>query len=64
MTTHLTTKELAERLHRKPQTLANWRVLGEGPGFIPGRPVLYPLAEVEAWERANVVRGAACDTQP
>lgn len=24
MTTHLTTKELAERLHRKPQTLLKW----------------------------------------
>lgn len=56
MNTHLTAKELAERLHRKPQTLANWRVSGDGPGFIPGRPVLYPLAEVEAWERANVVQ--------
>lgn len=56
MSTHLTAKELAERLRRKEQTLANWRVSGEGPKFIPGRPVLYPLAEVEAWERANVVR--------
>lgn len=54
--THLTTKELAERLKKKSQTLANWRVKGLGPGFIPGRPVLYPLSEVEAWERANVVR--------
>lgn len=53
---HLTAKELAERLRRRPQTLANWRVSGDGPGFIPGRPVLYPLAEVEAWERANVVK--------
>ncbi len=59
MTTHLTTKQLAERLHRKPQTLANWRVLGAGPKFIPGRPVLYPLAEVEAWERENVVGNTA-----
>ena len=53
--THLTPPQLAERLHRKPQTLANWRVQGDGPRFIPGRPVLYPLAEVEAWERANTV---------
>jgi len=54
--THLTVKELAARLRRKEQTLANWRVSGVGPKFIPGRPVLYPLVEVEAWERANVVR--------
>lgn len=55
MTTHLTTQQLAERLHRKVQTLANWRVKGGGPRFIPGRPVLYPLVEVEAWERENTV---------
>lgn len=53
--THLTTTQLAERLHRKVQTLANWRVIGCGPRFIPGRPVLYPLVEVEAWERENTV---------
>lgn len=53
--THLTAKELAERLHRKVQTLANWRALGVGPKFIPGRPVLYPLTEVENWERENTV---------
>ena len=52
--THLTPDQLAERLHRKPQTLAHWRVAGEGPKFIPGRPVLYPVAEVEKWEQEQL----------
>ena len=62
MITHLTAKELAERLHKKTQTLANWRISGKGPGFIRGRPVLYPLAEVEVWERANVVHSVRGET--
>lgn len=57
--THLTTKQLAERLHRQPQTLANWRVAGGGPSFIPGRPVLYPIVEVEKWEAAQLVASTA-----
>ena len=52
--THLTAAQLAERLHRTVKTLANWRVAGGGPHFIPGRPVLYPIAEVVAWEAANL----------
>ena len=57
--THLTAVQLAERLHLRPKTLANWRVAGGGPKFIPGRPVLYPLAEVEAWERARLMASTA-----
>ncbi len=57
--THLTPPQLAERLHRSVSTLANWRVRGDGPRFIPGRPVLYPLAEVEAWEKARIVASTA-----
>ncbi|MES2346592.1 MAG: helix-turn-helix domain-containing protein [Pseudomonadota bacterium] len=52
--THLTTEQLAERLHRKTQTLAHWRVTGEGPKFMPGRPVLYPIVEVEKWEAGQL----------
>lgn len=52
--THLTSAELAERLRIKTKTLANWRTIGHGPRFIKGRPVLYPLAEVERWEADNL----------
>ena len=36
-------------------TLANWRCRDEGPPFtkVRGR-ILYPLAEVEAWEARNL----------
>lgn len=61
MITHLTAKELAARLRRIAQTLAHWRVKGTGPKFIAGRPVLYPLAEVEAGERANLVCNTSND---
>ncbi|MCH9274971.1 hypothetical protein JS533_001535 [Bifidobacterium amazonense] len=48
-------------------TLAVWRTLGKGPGFIkmgtkvPGcrldrRPVLYPLTEVQAWLAGSPVQ--------
>lgn len=43
--------ELAERLHLKPKTLAEYRVSGEGPEFIKAGPRLciYTAAAVEAW---------------
>jgi excisionase family DNA binding protein len=52
---NLTTKEVAERLRLHHQTLINWRVSGNGPRFIKvGRKVLYPLIEVEAFEKAQL----------
>lgn len=52
-------KQLAERLHLSPRTLANWRSLSTelnpvGPRYIKlhGR-VLYALADVLIWERSN-----------
>jgi hypothetical protein len=43
--------ELAERLHLKPKTLAEYRVTGEGPEFIKAGPRLciYTAGAVEAW---------------
>ena len=50
--THLTTTETAQRLRISVGTLANLRVKGSGPRFIHfGRRVLYPLAELERFER-------------
>ncbi|HEM7873849.1 TPA: helix-turn-helix domain-containing protein [Burkholderia contaminans] len=47
--------EAAERLRVSVNTLSNWRVQGCGPRFIKfGRKILYPLAEIEAFEREHL----------
>lgn len=52
---NLTPDQAAARLHVSRATLANWRVKGEGPRFLKfGRKVLYPVAELEAFERAHL----------
>lgn len=52
---NLTPKEAADRLRLAVITLAHWRVAGTGPRFIKlGRKVLYPIAELEAFERASL----------
>lgn len=54
---NLTPKEAAERLRLSTGTLSNWRVRGDGPSFIKlGSKVLYPLAEVEAYEKRQLRR--------
>jgi hypothetical protein len=52
----LTDLQLAERWHVHRQTLIRWRSFNKGPGYlrINGR-VLYPLAEVEQYEKANTI---------
>jgi hypothetical protein len=52
----LTDVQLAERWHVHRQTLIRWRSLNKGPSYskINGR-VLYPLAEVEQYEKANTI---------
>lgn len=57
---HLTNKEVAARLRISPFTLAAWRIKGNGPRFIKlGRKILYPLAEVEAFEKAHTMSSTA-----
>lgn len=54
----LTPLEVVERYHGKisVRTLANWRSAGISPPFskIGGR-ILYPLRELEAWEKRRTV---------
>ena len=51
---HLTPQEVAERLRTTIGTLSNWRIKGYGPKYVKlGRRVLYPVREVEAFERLN-----------
>jgi hypothetical protein len=54
----LTADEVSERYRGEISlgTLRNWRAMKIGPSFLkPGKTVLYPLAELEAWERKNLV---------
>lgn len=54
----LTTDEVSKRYRGavSAATLENWRVLRIGPPFIKiGKAVLYPLDELEAWDRQNMV---------
>lgn len=55
---YLTPDEVAERYRGEssPGTLRNWRSLRIGPSFVKvGKGVLYPIGELEAWDRKNVV---------
>ena len=43
--------QLADRWLISPRTLEQWRWLGKGPRYVKiGARVLYPLAEIEAYE--------------
>lgn len=53
----LTIDELAVRWSMHRGSLCNWRVKGKGPKFIKiGKMVLYPVDEVEAFEKQNTKR--------
>jgi len=57
----LTTQEVAERYRDliSTGTLENWRAQKIGPPFVKiGKAVLYPVAELDAWDKRNLV---ACD---
>lgn len=57
---YLTSHELAARWHMHPQTLANWRVKGQGPEHVKvGTKVLYAMDKVEAWEAENMKQSTA-----
>jgi hypothetical protein len=58
--THLTPVELAERWRMPTGTLRNWRSEGTGPTYIKiGQRVLYPVADVEAFEAGSKVETVA-----
>jgi len=55
----LTPEELAKRWRGavNATTLANWRSRKKGPPYIKiGADIFYPVADLEAWEQANIVR--------
>ena len=48
----LSSAQLAQRWHLRPQTLANWRHAGKGPPYIRiGARVLYPAEGIQAFEK-------------
>lgn len=58
MSTLLTPHEVSARYRNKikVKTLANWRSNGEGPKYVKiGGAVLYPVEELEQWERKRII---------
>jgi hypothetical protein len=58
----LTTEEVSERYRGivTVGTLENWRAMRIGPPFVKiGKAVLYPVSELDAWDRGNLVIGQA-----
>lgn len=54
----LTAQEVSERYRGEVTvgTLRNWRAMRIGPAFIKiGKAVLYPISELDAWDRKNMV---------
>jgi len=55
---YLMPEEVAQRYRGEISvgTLRNWRSMRVGPGFIKiGKAVLYPIAELDAWDEQNRV---------
>lgn len=54
----LTTDEVVSRYRGEVtiSTLQNWRAMRIGPSFVKiGKAVLYPVDELESWDRKNMV---------
>ena len=54
----LTPDEVTERYRGEITvgTLRNWRAMRIGPSFVKiGKAVLYPTADLDAWDRKNLV---------
>lgn len=54
----LTPEEVAERYRGGVSigTLRNWRAMRIGPAYLKiGKTVLYPVDELEAWDKKNTV---------
>jgi hypothetical protein len=57
MTMNLTPEQASEKIRIPVKTLANWRNKRIGPPFRKfGRRVLYPLDQLEQWERDQTVK--------
>jgi hypothetical protein len=64
---YLTAEEVAERYRGAVSigTLRNWRALRAGPNFVKiGKAILYPVSELNAWEKRNMVSCHAAGRPP
>ena len=55
---YLTAEEVSDRYRGAVSvgTLRNWRAMRVGPAFIKiGKAVLYPIDELDAWDKRNMV---------
>jgi hypothetical protein len=55
---YLTAEEVSERYRGAVSvgTLRNWRAMRVGPAFVKiGKAVPYPIAELNAWDKRNMV---------
>jgi len=62
---YLTADEVAQRYRGAVSvgTLRNWRGMRVGPAFVKiGKAVLYPVDELDAWDRKNMV--SCCSPKP
>ena len=58
--TLMTANHTAELLSIHPNTLAKWRLSGEGPTFTKmGRSVRYRMADIEKWLEARQARSTS-----
>lgn len=58
----LTPQQLSDRWggRIKLRTINNWRITGDGPPYTKiGGAVLYPISEVEKWEKARTVNSTS-----
>lgn len=61
MSGHLSENQLAERWSISARTLQRWRPQGLGPAYLKlGGRVVYPIADVEEYERRQRRGGAEC----
>ena len=61
---YLLTREAADLMRMKPQTLRRWRWGGGGPRYIKaGSKVLYRIQDIEAW-MASRARTSTTDPGP
>ncbi|WP_315769464.1 MULTISPECIES: helix-turn-helix domain-containing protein [unclassified Bradyrhizobium] len=55
---YLTPEEVSDRYRGAVSvgTIRNWRAMRVGPAFVKiGKAVLYPIGELDAWDKRNTV---------
>jgi hypothetical protein len=62
---YLTLAEVAERYRTTERTVRHWRLCGHGPrGVKIGKRVLYPLSEIECFDRELLASAGQVTTWP